>query len=231
MELLIPTSPSGHWMEEARRRWPLRVRLRACQPAGPRGRKLLQLVEVSARPTDATDFVRFLHERPEIEELAVITSAPGHSLVRVVTPMPAACGHVVGEGAVCSNCRFLIDRTISPAPDWTVVVPSGPRLRRFLEETIGLADLSGRAVGVRPYRPGRDLTPRQLAALATAHRMGYYGFPRGARLGEVARALGISRSATAELLRIGEAKLVSVGLEILRDNGAGAPDAGPRVGG
>jgi hypothetical protein len=227
MELRIPTVATEHWLEEVRRRWTIRVRLRACQPVGLQGRRLLQLIEISARPPDSAALVRYLHQRPEIEELAVVSSAPGHTMLRVVTAMPPACGHVVTEGGVCSNCRFLLDRSANVAPDWTVVMPAGPRLRRFLDETLGVSTGSERPVGIRPYRPGRDLTPRQLAALGAAHRMGYYGFPRRAHLGEVAKALGISRSATAELLRAGEAKLVAVGLEILRDDGAQPPDAGP----
>ncbi len=223
MELRIPTAPTAHWLEEARRRWSLGIRVRACQPDGPRGRRLLQQIEYTARPADATALLRFLRQRPEVEEISVVSSSSSRGLLLVVTPMPALCGHVFSEGAVCSNCRLLLPPDATPPQDWTVVVPPGPRLRRFLARVTGANFPQGRSIGIRPYAPPKDLTPRQLAALATAHRMGYYGFPRVARLGEVARALGVSRPAASELLRRGEAKLVSVGLELLREDGTGVP--------
>ncbi|EQD47416.1 Bacterio-opsin activator, HTH domain protein, partial [mine drainage metagenome] len=52
------------------------------------------------------------------------------------------------------------------------------------------------------------LTGRQEEALRCADRLGYFAVPRRASLGAVAGALGISRSATAELLRRGVSVMI-----------------------
>jgi len=54
---------------------------------------------------------------------------------------------------------------------------------------------------------GWDLTPAQEAALRTALELGYFAVPRDADAGEVAAALGISKSAFLERLRRGQASL------------------------
>jgi predicted DNA binding protein len=59
----------------------------------------------------------------------------------------------------------------------------------------------------KPYRSSSTLTGRQDRALRTAFDLGYFRYPRRGSLGDVARALGVGRSATLEILRRATAKL------------------------
>lgn len=81
----------------------------------------------------------------------------------------------------------------------------------------GVVDTASDAVGVtiaRLYSLGDeeqdsvarrwDVTPRQEAAIETALTLGYFSVPREATAGEVAGALGISKSAFLERLRRGQ---------------------------
>ncbi|GAB3027786.1 helix-turn-helix domain-containing protein [Natronobiforma cellulositropha] len=54
----------------------------------------------------------------------------------------------------------------------------------------------------------RWLTDRQREVLETAHEMGYFEYPKGANAGEVAAALGISRSTFSEHLAAAQRKLL-----------------------
>lgn len=56
--------------------------------------------------------------------------------------------------------------------------------------------------------PDRHLTDRQREALLTAHEMGYFDIPRGARLQEVASELGITSSSLSERLRRAQSQVV-----------------------
>jgi len=57
------------------------------------------------------------------------------------------------------------------------------------------------------------LTDRQREVLETAHLMGYFDHPKGANAGEVADALGISRSTFAEHLSAAQSKLFDAVLD------------------
>lgn len=57
------------------------------------------------------------------------------------------------------------------------------------------------------------LTERQREVLETAHQMGYFDRPKGANAGEVADALGISRSTFTEHLSAAQTKLLDAILE------------------
>jgi predicted DNA binding protein len=57
------------------------------------------------------------------------------------------------------------------------------------------------------------LTERQREVLRTAHEMGYFERPKGANAGEVAAALGISRSTFTEHLSAAQTKLLDAILE------------------
>ncbi len=59
------------------------------------------------------------------------------------------------------------------------------------------------------FRPRSPRTPRQEQALRMAFHLGLYAYPRRATLAEVARALGVGRSATLELLRRAVSDLVA----------------------
>ncbi|MET1128523.1 MAG: helix-turn-helix domain-containing protein [Thermoproteota archaeon] len=65
-------------------------------------------------------------------------------------------------------------------------------------------------VGVRRsrYLSTAELTPKQIEALLLAVSLGYYDVPRRAKLEDIARVMGISTSAAADILRRAEAKAV-----------------------
>ncbi len=54
----------------------------------------------------------------------------------------------------------------------------------------------------------KPLTPRQLEALLAAYRGGFYSYPRGARMVDLAQLVGLSRSTFQEHLRLAEVKLI-----------------------
>jgi predicted DNA binding protein len=58
------------------------------------------------------------------------------------------------------------------------------------------------------------LTERQRDVLETAHEMGYFERPKGANAGEVAAALGISRSTFSEHLAAAQTKLLDAILDV-----------------
>lgn len=176
---------------------------------GRGGRGLLQVSEISVRPEAMPSVERFLRHRAELRQLSMARAGPTKLFVRTVERANPLCSLLIGEGAFCTSCRFLAGRAPG-APPWTVVLPKGPAARPLLRSfgTRGRA-ARGEVVPERPFRPSKGMTERQSRALETAQGLGYYSFPRKGRLSDVSRALGVSRSTAAELLRRAEAKVVT----------------------
>ncbi len=190
-------------------RWDARIRLRSCRTIGRDGRRLLQVSEISVRPEAMQSVERFLRHRPELRQLSMVRAGPTKLFARTVEKANPVCTRLISEGAFCTSCRFLAG-TAPGMPPWTVVLPKGPVAQQVLRSfgaTGGTA--RGEVVPMRPFRPSKGMTERQSRALETAQSLGYYAFPRKGRLSDVSRALGVSRSTVAELLRRAEAKVVT----------------------
>lgn len=63
----------------------------------------------------------------------------------------------------------------------------------------------------------KPLTGKQLDALLTAHRLGYYDVPRQATLDDVAHVFGISKAAVHNRLQAAEAYVIGDFCRIARD--------------
>jgi predicted DNA binding protein len=76
------------------------------------------------------------------------------------------------------------------------------RVRRIHFDTSGLSS-------VMPLiNPVSDLTPKQLAALATSMRLGYYELPRHTSTGKIANAVHVPRTTFQDHRKKGETKLM-----------------------
>ncbi len=209
IEVEVSAGFEVHWLREVTTRWPLRASVRVCRPLVRTPQRLLQVVELVGSPADLEEAERFLLASSELKELTVVHASPSRRVVRGISALPHPCALVMRSGAVCTACRYL------PGPDgrrrdrWSLLLPRSPKVGELVAQ---LRDASGRDVpklySAREYRPTRSLSSRQAAAIETAYRLGFYAFPRRTNLHEIARILGISRSATAELLRRAEAKML-----------------------
>lgn len=209
IEVEVSAGFEVHWLREVTSRWPLRAAVRVCRPLVRNPQRLLQVVELVGSPADLEEAERYLVASKDLKELTIVHAAPSRRVVRGVSALPHPCGLVMRSGAVCTACRYL------PGPDgkrrdrWSLLLPRSPKVGKLVAELRGSSGPDvPRLYSAREYRPSRSLSTRQAAAIETAYRLGFYAFPRRTNLHEIARILGISRSATAELLRRAEAKML-----------------------
>ncbi len=218
MEVHYSPRAEDHWLRELTDRWGVRLRLRTCRPVGAGAGRLLQIFEIATRPEEIGPIQRYLRSAPGVTDLYLAPVAPNRLFVRAVGPMPPACGRLFEVGGYCLSCRL-----VHPGPGerrgWSIAVPGASAVR-----TLSREEGAGRPTAIRPFAPSQGLTGRQLDALTAAHGLGYYGYPRRAGLADVARRLGIGRSAAAELLRRAEHKVVSEELD--RSGPAPPPPSG-----
>jgi hypothetical protein len=224
VELEFPEIADDHWLRQLTERWPTRVHLRVCRPVAPEDPRVLQILDVEAKPDDLSAIERYVRNLRDLSGVHLVRTAPSRLFLRVIGQVPLECSELFRSGGFCLSCRLLVQELDPKERTWRIVVPRRSSAPKVIEAARGRS-LGGSAlkVHVRRFVPAKSLTPRQHEAIGIAHRLGYYDYPRRARLADVGRALAISRSATAELLRRAEAKVVARELEPIGHAGAAAP--------
>jgi len=224
VELEFPEIADDHWLRQLTERWPTRVHLRVCRPVAPDDPRVLQILDIEAKPEDLSAIERHVRNLREISGVHLVRTAPSRLFLRVVGPVPLECSELFRSGGFCLSCRLIVQEQDPKQRTWRIVVPRHHSAPKVIEAARGHGRAGADAkVRVRRFVPAKSLTPRQHEAIGMAHRLGYYDYPRRARLAEVGRALAISRSATAELLRRAEAKVVARELEPIGHSDAEAP--------
>jgi HTH DNA binding domain len=191
------------WLNALRSELGAEVRLITCRPMGRRPPRLLRVFRVTAPPDRIEPIVRELERRRPKEEVGVSRLGADQLLVRQVSPLPALCASVFEVGALCSSCPMFSasDAADDGSVDWDVVVPRASDAWFLLRAFARPGEPLPRLVRSGRFRTGRGLTPRQDHALGLAFRLGYFEYPRRASLGDVARALGVSRATAMEIVR------------------------------
>jgi hypothetical protein len=214
VELEFPEIADDHWLRQLTERWPTRVHLRVCRPISAHDSRVLQILDLEAKPEDLTAIERYVRSLRDISGVHLVRTAPSRLFLRVIGPVPLECTELFRSGGFCLSCRLLVQGSDPKKRTWRIVVPRKSAAPKVIEAARGRG-LTGAEpkIRVRRFVPTKSLTPRQHEAIGIAHRLGYYDYPRRARLADVGRALAISRSATAELLRRAEAKVVARELE------------------
>ena len=204
LEVQFEPLQRGHPIADPFRAENATVHLIGCRLGGSSPPSLLRWLDVEADPGGTDRLVRSIQRRLGSASVAAAPLGPGRLLLRVKEPAPPICLATLKTGGICMVCPLLPTSDHDP---WRVVVPRGPESRELLNRLPEEANGSFAVRRVEPYRSRASLTRRQDLALRTAFDLGYFAYPRRATLGDVARALGVGRSTTLEVLRRATAKL------------------------
>lgn len=204
LEVRFDSRPGAHPLAELFQKERAEAHLIACRLSDRTPRRLVRWLDVEVDPERMDPLLHALRRRLRLRNLAVARLGPGRVLLRVDEPAPSICAATYEAGGICVTCP-LLDATEQES--WRVVLPRGTRTRTFLRD-LPLGTAAHPAIArVEPYRSKTTLTRHQDRAMRLAYELGYFAYPRRASLGDVARALGIGRSATLEVLRRATVKL------------------------
>lgn len=210
LQMTARIEPDPSWVRRLARAHGLTVRMRACQPILPGGRRSVHLLELSGAPDEVDRALASLPADPEVLRVTEAPRGPSDpAVVRIEATTNPRCRILFTAGLLCRSCRFL--EAPGAGPDsWEVIGPrstSTPAERQAREQALTRDGAVLRSLRSWTTRPG--LTPRQRTALEVARRLGYFGVPRRADLAAVAKELGVSRSSAAELLHRGVSRILA----------------------
>ncbi|MFA6214200.1 MAG: helix-turn-helix domain-containing protein [Candidatus Micrarchaeia archaeon] len=151
------------------------------------------------------EYLTHIKSRNDTKKLSVLEKSGSQALIllRFISPS-SSYEHVLGSGAMPSSPVVAKEGYET----YNVVTPDPKGIKKLAHELEAIGDV--RIMRVGDYRSGFSgpaLTDKQKDALSVALLNGYYSWPRGVGLVDLARAAKISRRSMQERLRRAEAKL------------------------
>ena len=191
----------ARWIQELQARWNASVRLHVCRPLDTGRERILRLFEVDSPPAHLGEVWEYLLGQVGPENAAVTRIAPNRLMVWTSAPIPRLCSAVFEAGAVCTSCPYLPPSPHADAEGWGLLIPHAADAQIPLDAMTRPGRPPPKVLRIGRYQSTGALTPRQERAIDEALRLGFFAHPRRAGLGEVASALGVSRSTAMEILR------------------------------
>jgi len=181
------------------------VAILLCRPATGRPSQVVRVLEIVAEPSRIAEVSRHLQRHSAPGTLALTRRSRNRLLAWTSETAPKTCRAVFRAGGMCLSCPLLPPPGAGHEVTWTLIVPRVSTPVRSLLRSFSLPSPEGerRLLRVRGLSMVEGLTSRQERAVNTAVEMGLFTHPRRTDLGQVARALGVSRPTALELVRRG----------------------------
>jgi DNA binding protein with HTH domain len=203
------------------------IRILVCRPAQSDPGKVLQIVEVERTPREPESLLASLREESGAFRLIAVRSAESKLLLWMIGPTPALCSRVFETGGLCLRCAPLTASPMEGRDRRCVVLPDAVAARRLVQRPPGPRRTGPSVLRIGQLRGSQALSLRQDAAFEAAARSGFFSTPRRSTLADLARELGVSRSAAMGLLRRGIEKLAVSRLRTLGPREPRATPEGP----
>jgi hypothetical protein len=205
------------------------IRILVCRPAQSEPGQVLQIVEVERTPSEPESFLASFREDSGAFRLIAVRSAESKLLLWMTGPTPALCSRVFATGGLCLRCAPLSGSPMEGSDRRCVVLPDAVAARRLIQRPADPRRTGPSVLRIGQLRGSRALSLRQDAAFEAAARSGFFSTPRRSTLADLARELGVSRSAAMGLLRRGIEKLAVSRLRTLGPREPGAISEGRPV--
>jgi predicted DNA binding protein len=166
----------------------------------------LLMWNVSAdKPSEVEEYLAYIKKHNDTKKLTVLEKAGNQAIILLNAYMPSSSYEKVLESGTMPTAPVFAKAGFET---YQVVSPDPKGIRKLAHELEAIGDVKIMRVGdFRGSVGGPTLTDKQKDALAVALMNGYYSWPRGVGLAQLATAAKISRRSMQERLRRAEAKL------------------------
>ncbi|MBI5223594.1 helix-turn-helix domain-containing protein [Candidatus Micrarchaeota archaeon] len=156
--------------------------------------------------SDAQNILDYLNSHPSIKKVHILEQSDSDLYLNIISRQ---VGNVktLSEVIFKNGCYYLKPLIYKDDCEvWTLGSTSKQNFERVLEAIKKLGDVKIHFVRQNTFRD--FLTSSERTALITARLMGYYSWPRKTHLRQIAKALGLSKTALLSSLRRAESKII-----------------------
>ncbi len=198
LQLRIP----HNWMTEVPQRYPeARIKVVERKPYGKDG--VHDLVEITAPEELLGMVIEDIKANPFVSSASISLTERSKAIGTVTTLKCVACRILVA-----SDC-FLIaaEPRKNESVEWTIVASEMEQLRNLINK-LKEKRFEVKLLRVSKVEEKDSLTQRQEEIVAYALEKGYFDYPKGISIRELAKRFNISISTLSEILRKGQRKIM-----------------------
>jgi len=172
----------------------------------PKKYDYLLMWNVSAeKPSEVDEYLTYVKKHNDTKKLTVLEKSGNQALILLNAYMPSSSYEKVLESGAMPSAPVVAKAGYET---YSIVSPDPKSIKKLAHELESIGDVKITRVGdFRGQLEGPRLTDKQKDALSVALMNGYYSWPRGVGLVQLAHAAKISRRSMQERLRRAEAKL------------------------
>lgn len=173
-------------------------------------------------PLDLEEIVTFLQDSPDVRHVEVVSKPATPTQVQIQWETPrSSVAKIANELHILPNFPLEIQDGVLTL----VVVAPAERIRQLYRNLLRIGYLRTRILSMRHKRgigPESLLTERQNEMFRSAMRAGYWDVPRRITMAQLAKDMGISKSAVAEMLATIEMKVLHEASQLVHGENAAA---------
>ena len=173
-------------------------------------------------PLDIEEIISFLHDSPDVRHVEVVSKPATPTQVQIQWETPRnSVAKMANELHILPNFPLEIQDGVLTI----VVVAPAERIRQFYRNLLRSGYLRTQILSMRHKRgigPESLLTERQNEMFRSAMRAGYWDVPRRITMAQLAKDMGISKSAVAEMLATIEMKVLHEASQLVHGENAAA---------
>ncbi len=166
----------------------------------------LLMWNVSAeKPSEVNEYLSYIKKHNDTKRLTVLEKSGNQALILLNAYMPSSSYEKVMESGTVPSAPVVAKEGFET---YQIVSPDPKGIKKLAHELEAIGDV--RIMRVGDYRSevsGPSLTDKQKDALAVALMNGYYSWPRGVELEQLAAAAKISRRSLQDRMRHAAEKL------------------------
>ncbi|MFA5929373.1 MAG: helix-turn-helix domain-containing protein [Candidatus Micrarchaeia archaeon] len=172
----------------------------------PKKYDYLLMWNVSAdKASEVDEYLTYIKRHNDTKRITVLEKSGNQALILLNAYMPSSSYEKVLQSGTMPSAPVVAREGFET---YSIVSPDPKSIKKLAHELDSIGDVKIMRVGdYRSEASGPSLTDKQKDALAVALMNGYYSWPRGVGLVELARAAKVSRRSMQERLRRAEAKL------------------------
>lgn len=201
LEAILSVSLPHCWITEVAPRYDAEIRLIDRKLVAQR--RMKDLFEAQVAEETVPEFLEAIRSHPNVRSVEVVATEAGRLVGIAYTTDCFECAALARSD--CFLIRAVCRRSTSF--EWDLV----SRNREAVKRLVSCLQRNGNEVRLERLSGVREevgLTPRQGEILRAALDLGYFRYPKGIRLSELAKRLGVSKSTVSEVLRKAQTKVV-----------------------
>ena len=205
-EIVLQLKAPQTWLSEITSKHPSTIRILDCKPSEAKD-GVRQLVEVSADQSELDKIVDDVKASPLVKEAYLVQTKRERMLGSLLTES-AICGTVMRTEAFCRSCLFHSKANPDGTVEWTLAFNKREALTELLDQ-MKKEQVEVKILKLSSVADVENLTSHQKSLVETALEEGFFDYPRGITLRDLAKKMGVSASTASEVLRRAERKIIA----------------------